>query len=262
MSTLHAILLGLIQGITEYLPLSANAHVIILGHLLGEPAELCRTLAIALQLAPTLAVLILYHRRFESLFQFSAPSDNSFCGKRAWKLMALGCLPVLVIGFLFKKYFYALMLTPWPSVAGLALGGLGILFVESQHKEGGTPDLDHISPSQALSIGLFQCLALWPGISRSGATIIAGLYFGLDRKAAAEFSFLVGVPAFIAAAALEFHKSELLHAHLLEFGIAFLVSFSIALVTVKLFMALLGKISFKPFGWYRLALCPVLWKLF
>ena len=260
MSLLHAMLLGLIQGITEYLPLSANAHVIILGNLLGEPPELCRTLAIALQLAPTLAVLVLYHRRFESLFK---PSDGgAFRGARAWKLMALGCLPVLVVGFLFKKYFYSLMLGPWPSVAGLGVGGLGILYVESRYRGGRAASVDEISPSQALFIGLFQCLALWPGISRSGATIIAGLYFGLGRRAAAEFSFLVGVPAFIAAAALEFHKSELLRAHMAEYGAAFIVSFGMALLTVKLFMAFLGKTSFKPFGWYRLALCPLLWKLF
>ena len=249
MNFLHAILLGLVQGITEYLPVSANGHVIILGNLLGEPADLIKSFGVALQAAPALAVLALYWRRFENI------------GK-IWKLYALGVLPVLITGFLFKKYFYGLMLDPWPSVLGLAVGGLGILLAEARHQEGKAADFDGITALQALGIGLFQCLALWPGISRSGATIIGGLLLGLNRKAAAEFSFLIGVPVFLAAAALEFHKSEVLKANLPAFGCAFAASLLCAVLTVSLFMKWLGRISFKPFGWYRLALSPLLWALF
>jgi undecaprenyl-diphosphatase len=262
MNPLHAALLGLIEGITEYLPVSANAHVIILGNLLGEPAELVKTFGVALQAAPMLAVLILYWRRFEALFVPSSAPSSNFKGQNAWMLMALGVLPVMLTGFLFKKYFYGLMLSPWPSVAALALGGLAILAAESRHQEARAHGFDGITAAQALGIGLFQCLALWPGISRSGATIVGGLLLGLTRKGSAEFSFLIGTPVFAAAAALEFHSSELLRANLSTFGIAFAVSFTCALLTVSLFMKLLGKISFKPFGWYRLALSPLLWYFF
>jgi undecaprenyl-diphosphatase len=256
-------LLGLIEGISEYLPISANAHVIIVGNLLHEPADLVKTFGVALQAAPMLAVLILYWRRFEALFIPSSAGQSEFKGREAWVLMALGVLPVLVTGFLFKQYFYGLMLSPLPSVIGLAAGGVAILLVEARHKEGGAhSSLDTITPAQAVAIGLIQCLALWPGVSRSGATIIAGLLVGLNRKAAAEFSFLIGVPVFAAAAALEFHKSDLLKANLGSFGLAFAVSFVCALLTVRLLMAWLGKMSFKPFGWYRLALSPLLWVLF
>jgi undecaprenyl-diphosphatase len=258
----HAALLGLVEGVSEYLPVSANAHVIILGHFLDEPAELVKNYGVALQGAPMLAVLILYWRRFEALALPSSAGQASFRGAQAWKLMALGVLPVLVSGFLFKKYFYSLMLSPWPSVLGLALGGLAILAVEWRHQDAQGASFDSISPAQALGIGLIQCLALWPGISRSGATIVAGLLLGLNRKASAEFSFLIGVPVFAAASALELAKSSLLHTELAPLALAFGVALACALATVSLLMRLLGRISFKPFGWYRLALSPILWLLF
>jgi undecaprenyl-diphosphatase len=262
MNALHAILIGLVEGISEYLPVSANGHVIIVGNLLGEPADLVKAFGVALQAAPMLAVLILYHRRFEALFVPARAVGTTFKGKKAWQLFALGVLPTLVAGFLFKRYFYSLMLSPWPSVTGLALGGVGILAAEHTHHEERGVGMDGLTLAQALGIGLFQCLALWPGVSRSGATIIGGLVLGLNRRAAAEFSFLIGVPVFAAAAGLELKNSAILHQNLPPFALAFAVSFCCALITVKLFMRLLGRMSFKPFGWYRIAISPVLWLLF
>jgi undecaprenyl-diphosphatase len=258
----HAILLGLVEGITAYLPVSADGHVIIVGSLLGDPADLVKSFGVALQAAPTLAVLILYWRRFEILFVPSAAGASPFKGSRAWLLYALGTLPVLCLGYLLKEKIYPLHLSPWPSVAGLALGALGILWAESQHQEKGSQGMDSLSPRQALLIGLFQCLALWPGVSRSGATIVCGLLLGLTRKGAAEFSFLIGVPVFAAAAALEFHHSVLLRENLSSFAVAFGVAFGFALLSVRLFMKLLEKGTFRPYAWYRLALSPLLWALF
>jgi undecaprenyl-diphosphatase len=258
----HAILLGLVEGITAYLPVSADGHIIILGSLLAEPPELVKSFGVALQAAPTLAVLILYWRRFEALVVPGVAGNSSFKGARAWQLYALGTLPVLSLGFLLKEKIYPLHLSPWPSVAGLGLGALGILWAESSHKEKGSQGMDDLSSRQALIIGLCQCLALWPGVSRSGATIVAGLLLGLTRKGAAEFSFLVGAPVFAAAAALEFHHSAVLKENLGTFGIAFGVAFVFALLSVRLFMKLLEKGSFRPYAWYRLALIPLLWTLF
>jgi undecaprenyl-diphosphatase len=262
MNELHAILIGLVEGISEYLPVSANGHVIITGSLLGDPADLVKSLGVALQAAPMLAVLLLYHRRFEAMFAPSRAGETTFKGRHAWALFLAGVLPVLISGFLFKRYFYGLMLSPWPSVTGLALGGVGILIAEYTHHEERGVGMDGLTLAQALGIGLFQCLALWPGVSRSGATIIGGLVLGLNRRAAAEFSFLIGVPVFAAAAGLELWKSAPLHQNWLPFALAFAVSFCCANVTVKLFMRLLGRMSFKPFGWYRIAISPLLWYLF
>ena len=262
MNSLHALLYGLIEGITEFLPVSANAHVIILGSLLKDDPIVVRSFGVCLQGAPALAVLLLYWKRFEALFQPGLPSQTRFRGAQAWKLMVLVTLPVLISGLLFKKYFYGLMLGPLPSVAGLAIGGLAILVAESRPKGLETASVDTVTLMQALGVGLFQCLALWPGVSRSGATIIGGLLLGLDRKTAAEFSFLAGVPVLLAASLMELHKSDAVRAFPVAFGLSFGVAFVLALLSVSLFMRLLSKISFKPFGWYRLALSPVLWLFF
>jgi undecaprenyl-diphosphatase len=257
----HAALLGLVEGITEYLPVSANGHVIILGTLLHLDPVVTRSFGVVLQAAPMLAVLFLYRRRFEALVVPSV-APGSFRGGRALQLLALGALPVLVTGFLFKKAFYGLMLDSWPSVLGLALGGVGILWAEGRHREDKAASLETITAWQAFGVGLFQCLALWPGVSRSGATIIGALVLGFNRRAAAEFSFLIGVPAFAAAAALELHKGGIPGHDLQAFGLAFALSLTCAIITVKFFMAALGRISFKPFGWYRLALSPLLYFFF
>jgi len=241
MPPLHALLLGLIQGITEYLPVSANAHVILLGHFLGDDPALLKSLGVALQAAPALAILILYRRRYDALLRPDQAGATSFKGRRAWALMALAVLPVMAAGFLFKRYFYGLMLDPLPSVIGLAAGGLGILLAEARRRRTGASTVESVTAMQALGVGLL---------------------LGLDRESAAEFSFLAGVPVFLAAASLEFvhHESrQLLLAHLPTLGIALAVSFGVALVTVGAFMRLLRRISFKPFGWYRLALAPLLY---
>lgn len=276
MTSVQALSLGLVEGISEYLPISANAHVIILGHLFHLDAALVRSFGVALQAAPALAVLLLYWRRFDALFRPSKAGATTFKGAQAWSVMALVTFPVLVCGVLFKRYFYGLMEGPLPSVAGLAAGGVAILWAEHHVRGLKTVPIESVTLRLALGVGLFQCLALWPGVSRSGATIIGGLLLGLDRKAAAEFSFLAGVPVFLAAAAKELldahhalsHLSpgaavpESVWTHPRAFALAFAVSFAIALVTVKLLIQVLGRISFRPFGWYRLALSPLLYYFF
>lgn len=262
MNVLHALLIGIMEGITEFLPVSANAHVILLGHFLQDSPEITRSFGVALQAAPALAVLLLYRRRFDALLRPQPAADTVFKGAQAWKIMALVTGPVLICGLLFKKYFYSLMLGPLPSVAGLALGGAAILVAESRKTGPKTEGVDSVTLVQALGVGLFQCLALWPGVSRSGATIIGGLLLGLDRRTAAEFSFLAGVPVLLAASALELHKSEAIRAFPLAFGLAFAVAFCLAALSVTELMRLLAKISFKPFGWYRLALSPLLYFFF
>lgn len=259
MTYLHALLYGLIEGLTEYLPVSANAHVLMLGELLKDDPLITRGFGVGLQAAPALAVLALYWRRFDALIRPASAGEVRFKGAHAWGIMALVTFPVLVCGLLFKKYFYALMLGPLPSVAGLALGGAAIVWAESRPQGPLTPDLDSVTWKQALGVGLFQCLALWPGVSRSGATIIGGLLLGLDRRVAAEFSFLAGVPVLLAASGLELHKSVAVRAFPAPFCLAFAVAFCLALLSVSLLMRVLAKISFKPFGWYRLALSPVLY---
>jgi undecaprenyl-diphosphatase len=262
LSLAHAFLLGLVQGITEYLPVSADAHVLLLGRWLGDDPALLRVFSATLQAAPALAVLILFRRRFDALLRPSHAGKTKFKGRHAWGRYLAAALPVMVVGILFKHTFEDLRLQLVPILLGLAAGGLAILLVEHGHQEKGSASVETTTLRQALGVGLFQCLALWPGVSRSGATIIGGLLLGLDRKAAAEFSFLCGVPVFLAAAALQglHHESRaLLIANLPALAVGFATSFALALATVAAFMSLLGRISFKPFGWYRLALSPLIY---
>jgi undecaprenyl-diphosphatase len=261
MNPLHAALLGLIQGISEYLPVSADAHVLLLGRWLGEDPALLRVFSATLQAAPALAVLVLYRRRFDALLRPAHAGATRFKGAPAWRLYLAAVLPVLVVGFLFKHQFDGLRERLWPILAGVAVGGVGILAAEARYHGRDAASMEAVTLRQALGVGLFQCLALWPGVSRSGATIVGGLLLGMDREAAAEFSFLAGVPVFFAAAALQFahHESRaLLMANLPALGVGFAVSFGMALATVSLFMRLLGRGSFKPFGWYRLGLALLL----
>ncbi|HXC62831.1 MAG TPA: undecaprenyl-diphosphate phosphatase [bacterium] len=262
LSLAHALSLGLVQGITEYLPVSADAHVILLGRWLGDDPELLRVFSATLQAAPALAVLILFRRRFDALLRPSHAGKTQFKGRHGWVLYLAAVLPVMAVGLLFKHYFDGLRLQLVPILLGLAAGGVGILWAEHGHKEKGSASVEKTTLRQAFGVGLFQCLALWPGVSRSGATIIGGLVLGLDREAAAEFSFLCGVPVFLAASALQFHHAEsraLLMANLPALALGFATSFALALATVAAFMKLLGRISFKPFGWYRLALSPLIY---
>ena len=256
-----AILLGLVEGITEFIPVSSTGHLIVAGHLLGFTGEKAETFEIFIQLGAILAVVLLQRRRFRDLL---APSHGQgFAGARGCALLGLTTLPALVAGYLFHGAIKERLFGPTTVALALLLGGLGILLAESFRPAPTTGSLDGLTRRQALLIGLFQCLALWPGMSRSAATIVGGLLGGLERRTAAVYSFFAAVPIMAAATGYDLLKSR----HLLErsdivpFAAGFVVAFLAAWTTVRLFVALLGRYTLRPYAWYRIAVSPLIYFL-
>jgi len=258
-SYLNAILLGIIEGLTEFLPVSSTGHLIISGHLLGFTGPKAETFEIVIQLGAILAVVALYLPTFWGLVR---PSGRAFSGIRGLWLLFLTSLPASLLGLFAHSAIKEHLFSPVTVAFALIAGALAILLVESLRIPKRVGDLDHITPRLALGIGCFQCLALWPGFSRSAATIMGGMILGVDRRAAAESSFVAAVPIMFAATGYDLLKSWRLFSpdDFLVLALGFGVSFLAAWAAVKVFIALLGKLTLRPFAWYRLALAPiVLW---
>lgn len=253
-----AVVLGIVEGLTEFLPVSSTGHLILTGHLLGFTGPKAETFEIVIQLGAILAVLTLYLDRFIGLLRFD-PQKN-FSGPRGLWLLFLTSLPASLLGLATHKYIKAYLFSPFTVACALAAGAVMILVVESVDKKEKAASLDEITPWQALGIGLFQCLALWPGFSRSAATIMGGMLLGLRRTVAAEYSFIAAVPIMFAATGYDFLKNyELFVADDLIFlAVGFGVSFIAAWAAIKGFIYLLGRLTLRPFAVYRLALVPLI----
>lgn len=256
-NTIAAIILGLVEGITEFLPISSTGHLILTSHYLGLEGEKIKIFEVFIQLGAILAVAILYWNRFLGLLDFKAPKDaKSFRGINGLSKLALACLPALVCGALFHSTIKGYLFYPRPVALALIVGGLALMVIERVVKKPSTETLDAISHKQALLVGVFQCFSLWPGISRSASTIVGGLVVGLPRSLAAEFSFLVAVPIMVAATGYDLLKGleHLSPDDTKMFAIGFIVSFLSALLAVKIFIQLVGKYSLVSFGIYRILL--------
>lgn len=255
----QALILGAVEGITEFLPVSANGHLLIAGKWMGVDPALLKDFGILLQGAPLLAVVVLYWPRLKGLAGMRGQAQDGLSGRHGWEMLALSSLPVLLVGFVFEKTIKAHLFGALPASLALVLGGIAILWVESTKRKGAIPSLDAMTRWQALGIGMFQMLALCPGVSRSGATIVAGLLLGMNRKDSALFSFFTAIPVLAAAVGWEAMRSRSLWAQWPAVMAGFLVAFFCALGSVKILMALLSRISFKPFGWYRILAGPLFW---
>lgn len=250
---LIAIILGVVEGLTEFLPVSSTGHLILVGHWLGFSGEKSSTFEIFIQMGAILAVVVVYARRFISFLNFK--SNEGFSGKRGLSLLVLSMVPALILGFILHSWIKHHLFNPLTVAIGFIAGGLWILFAEKFYKQAQKNSVDQISFSEAFKIGCFQCLALWPGFSRSGATILGGMSLGLDRRTAAEFSFFAAVPVLSAAAILDLIKSIkfLSLADLPIFAIGFLVSFFTAWAVIKVFIGFVSKYPLSIFAWYRFA---------
>ncbi len=252
-----AIIIGLVEGITEFLPVSSTGHMILVGHLLGFIGEKADTFEIFIQLGAILAVAFLYKEKFFALFNFTAQKNpEEFAGKKGILLLALTTLPALVIGKFAHHAIKEHLFSPLTVAIGLGVGGLAIVIIEKflpqPHKLG----LKAITRKDALLVGFFQCLALWPGMSRSASTMMGGMLLGIERKTIAEYSFLAAVPLMIAATGYDLLKSRHL-LHTSDFGffaIGFVVSFIAAWAAIKIFIRFIGNHTLSGFGWYRIAL--------
>ncbi len=252
-----AVILGIVEGLTEFLPVSSTGHLIIAGHLIGYTGPKAESFQVAIQLGAILAIVILYRERFQGLC--SLQSSQTFAGYRGWILLAATSLPASLLGLathdLIKEHLFGPVTVAW----ALGAGALFILWVERRGEGKQYASLDDVTLALALGIGLFQCLALWPGFSRSTATIMGALLLGSNRKLAVEYSFVAAVPIMFAAVGYDLYKSApLLSSADIPFWVmGFGVSFLSAWGAVKGFIHLVGRMTFRPFAWYRLVLAPV-----
>lgn len=249
---LIAVLLGIIEGLTEFLPVSSTGHLILAGELVGFTDNSSIAFKIAIQLGAILAVLLVYWQRFwavgTGLLKLQ-PGAIAFT-----RNILLGFVPALLIGIVAYDAIRAAMQTPEIVAIALIVGGVIILVLERVVKNVRFHSVEDIPFGTALSIGLMQCTAMLPGVSRSGATIMGGLMMGVERKTAAEFSFFLAVPTMMAATVYALWKDRaLLSADDLDMiAIGFTAAFVVAVIVVKAFVALVGRFGFAPFAYYRI----------
>jgi len=245
--------MGTIEGLTEFLPISSTGHLIIAGELLRFTGEKAKIFEVVIQLGAILSVVCIYWERFLGLIR---PSEKKFSGVNGLYLLFLTSLPASILGLLFEKTIKQYLFFPKSVAMALFVGAIMIFIIEGIRKTEKYESLDEITPYLALGIGLFQCLALWPGFSRSAATIMGGMILGANRKLAAEYSFIAAVPIMVGATSLELFKNFNMFSSndLIILSVGFIVSFISAYVAVKGFIHLLGKTTLRPFGVYRIVL--------
>lgn len=248
-----AAILGVVEGVTEFIPVSSTGHLILAGEWLGRTGEMWSTFEVVIQLGAILAVVWAYRDLFLRVLRGLGRTPES--RKFVLNLLA-GFLPAAIVGLAAHDFIKTHLFRGNTVAWGLILGAAYILVIEWMHPRTTVEEAEQIPLRTAFGIGIAQILALFPGFSRSGATIMGAYALGCSRKAAAEFSFFLAVPVMFAASALDLYKSRdaLSAADLPVFGLGMLVSFVSALLVLKAFIRFVSHRSFKPFAWYRLAL--------
>jgi undecaprenyl-diphosphatase len=246
MSILQAIIIAIIEGLTEFLPVSSTGHMILADSLMNiQDKEFAKTFEIVIQLGAIMAVLFLYIKRF-------------FVGISIYTKLFVAFLPTGIIGFLAYKTIKHYLFNPFTVSVSLIIGGVVLVLLDkwSEEKKSEYKDIEDISYAGAFKIGMIQCLSMIPGVSRAAATIFGGVFSGFDRKQAAEFSFLLAIPTMFAASGYDLLKQkDNIHSDdttILLIGA--LVAFIVAIIAVKGFIAFLTKYGFKHFGYYRIIL--------
>ena len=248
---LKAAALGVIEGLTEFLPVSSTGHLIIFGELLGYTDAHSKVFKIVIQLAAILAVCWAYRDRIVRVT--SGLGSDAEAQRFAINLM-VGFLPAAVLGLLFYKIIKGYLFNPLTVAGALVLGGVLILWIEQRQHRPRIESVEEMNWRDALKVGFAQSLAMFPGVSRSGATIMGGLLLGLSRKAATEFSFFLAIPTMLAATAYDVFKNRdlLTLSDLPVFAVGFVFSFLAAMVAVRAFIHYVSNHSFTPFAWYRI----------
>ncbi len=256
MTLLEAIVLGLVQGLTEFLPISSTGHLILLNQWFhfGEPETFL--FDIVIQLGAISAILVVYWGKVVPYARGAWQVDSL----ELWKRVLVAVLPALVLGFLLSDIIREYLFSPFTVALALIVGGVVLIVVERQPRVGEIQVAGQISLHTAFKIGAVQCLALIPGTSRSGASIVGGMLLGLSRKAAAEFSFLLAVPTMLAASGYGLLKyAPLLTSDMIMILlVGFVAAFVVALVTVRVVLRFIETHSFAVFGWYRIVLGVVI----
>ena len=254
-------MLGIVEGLTEFLPISSTGHLIVAGSLLGYVGDEAKVFEIAIQSGAMLAIVWEYRARFARVL---AGALSERAAQRFILNIAIAFLPAAVLGLLLGKAIKASLFHPVPVALAFIVGAFVILWVERrQRARAAVPriaEVDDMNALDALKVGIAQAFALIPGTSRSGATIIGGMLFGLSRKAATEFSFFLAVPTLIAAGAYSAWKDRALLAHAdpLFFAVGFVAAFVSALLCVRWLIRYVTRHDFVPFAWYRIAFGAVI----
>ena len=251
-----AFILGVLEGLSEFLPISSTGHLIIAGHLLDFSGEKETSFMIMIQLGAILAIVVIYWQRFLKLVRIPKWDEKQF---NLFHIF-FGIIPFLLMGFLFNDFIKDVLFSPKTVAVGLVIGALLMIYAQKKEpKEDSVNSLDELTYKQAFVVGLFQCLALWPGFSRSGSTISGGLLSKLNYKTAADFSFMAAVPIMMAATGYDLLKNY----HLLSssdipvFLVGFFTAFVVALIAVKTFLHLLSRLKLIPFAIYRILLAII-----
>lgn len=250
---LKAFILGIVEGATEFLPVSSTGHLIIVGDLLDFNDAKGKVFEIVIQLGAILAVCWEYHHRLSSVVRNLV---HDAAAQRFVLNLVIAFLPAALLGLAFHEQIKTYLFSPITVAVALILGGIAILLIERWAPAANTSSVDDVSKMQALQIGLAQSLALVPGVSRAGATILGGMVFGLSRKAATEFSFFLAIPIMFAATGYDLFKSRdlLTLADLPMFAVGFVTAFFSALIAVKVLLRYVAGHDFRAFAWYRIAL--------
>lgn len=255
MDLIQAILIAIVEGLTEYIPVSSTGHMIFLSSYFGiQEDDFVKLFQVSIQFGAILAVVVLYWKKF---FDFS---KFNFYIK-----LALAVVPALILGYIFDDYIDAVLGNPIPIAIVLILGGFVLLFIDKHFQNPTVVNEEQITIKKAVTIGFWQCLAMMPGTSRSAASIIGGMQQGLTRQTAAEFSFFLAVPTMLAVTCYSvflktYHESQLKGYELLMqngenlklFLIGNVIAFIVSIIAIKFFIGVIKKYGFKPWGWYRI----------
>jgi undecaprenyl-diphosphatase len=248
-----AVILGIVEGITEFLPVSSTGHLILASELLGYNAEQWAMFNVIIQLGAILAVIVLYWRTFWAvamgLIQLNPVSW------RFLRNLVIAFIPAAVLGLALHDKIELLLGSPKVVAWALIVGGIAILVIERLLKSATITGIAEIPVVRVIGIGLIQCISMIPGVSRSGATIMGALSLGVERRTAAEFSFFLAIPTMLGATTLELAKKGVVLEGSVgwdEIAVGFIVSFIVALLVIKWFVGIVSKHGFAPFAWYRI----------
>ncbi|MGG0276338.1 undecaprenyl-diphosphate phosphatase [Bacillus rhizoplanae] len=260
-----AIILGIVEGLTEFAPVSSTGHLILVGHLLGfEGTTRATTFEVVIQLGSILAVVVVFWKRLLNIVGIGKSLNTTGPAKSHLNMLhvLIGILPFMIGGLLFHDFIKNVLFSPKTVVIGLVAGGILMIIADLVHKNRSTTsNLDSVTYKQALYMGLFQCFALIPGFSRMGATLSGGLLIGMNHKTASELSFIMAVPIMFAASGKDLFDSwsYLTASDFPLFITGFLTAFIVALIAIKFFLSLISKIKLIPFAIYRFLLAIMFW---
>jgi len=256
------VVLGVVEGLTEFLPVSSTGHLILVGHALRFTGDFAKTFEVAIQLGAILAVVV-YFRSF--LVDFARRCLTRDATARGFvTAVGIAFLPAATVGFLAHRAITTYLFTPQTVGVALIVGGAAILLIEAAHRRPTVTTVEAVNARTALWVGLAQCLSLIPGVSRAGATIMGGLLVGMDRKTATEFSFFLALPTMFAATVYEAYKSRalLVEESVFMLAVGSIVAFLSALIVIDLFLTFVRRHTFRVFAYYRILVGLVVLALF